>query len=737
MKKFVTVAVKTVYIADKPYTYEVPSNAFVEIGSLVRVPFGKGNKTCDGVVLSVFEDGEKEGVKLLASVYPFSVGESGVKLAIYIKSRYFCSLFDAFRLLTPSFSETGSTPVFDKYAALAESFDEKKVKSDKQKKVVAALTSGEKSLEELVFETSVSRSVISTLEKNGVIKISMRQRMRTPRSLLNAINMPPEKNALNEEQQRAFDEISANLGTGKCHLLYGVTGSGKTHVFLSLIDKVLDEGKSAILLLPEISLTFQVVNRFCSYYGKKVALLHSGLSKGEKSDEWERIQRGEATVVIGTRSAVFAPVKNLGIIIIDEEQEHTYKSEMTPKYHAREIAAYRAANEKALLLLASATPSFESFYKAQNGIIGFSSLTKRYNLQPLPKVITVDLGNEIYAGNSLSISRTLAKEMEENLRRGEQAILFMNRRGHSSYIACPKCKYVYRCPNCGIALNFHASDGLLHCHYCNHTEKAPTSCRDCGTETLRYSGIGTQKVEEQIKKLFPEIRLLRMDADSISGKNSRDEILTAFGSGDYDVLLGTQMITKGLDFPNVTLVGVLNADGLLYSSDFRAYERTFSLITQVTGRAGRAEKQGRAVVQTYSPAHEVLKFAYEQDYTGFYEDQIKLRKVLLYPPFCDICQVVFTAEGEENAFAAADRFIENTASLLEKEENSAIKMSIIKPRATAVPLVDKKSRVRVLIKCRDDRKTRTLISGIYDGFIKNKENKGVGVIVDMNPLTIL
>lgn len=734
MKKFAEVAVKTVYVADRPYTYAVPDGVEIEVGSLVKVPFGSADRLCDGVALSVFEAEDREKVKTVSSVLPFSVGPEGVRLAAYIKSRYFCSLFDAFRLLTPSFSGGAPTPVFDKYVFLVSDVIPK---SEKQKKVVEALKNGEKSLEELVYETSVSRSVISTLEKNGIIKTDMRRRRRTPYSLKNAPLLKGGENRLNAEQQKAFDEISSGLGSGKCHLLYGVTGSGKTHVFISLIDKVLAEGKSAVLLLPEISLTFQVVNRFCAYYGDKVALLHSGLSKGEKNDEWERIQSGEATVVIGTRSAVFAPVKNLGIIIIDEEQEHTYKSEMTPKYHAKEIAAWRVADSKALLVIASATPSFESFYKAQNGIIGFSSLTSRYNSRPLPKVVTVDLQNEVYSGNTFAISRVLAEEIGENLKRGEQTILFMNRRGHSSYIACPKCKYVYRCPNCGIALNFHSSDGRLHCHYCNHTENAPTSCRDCGTETLRYSGVGTQKVEEQLEKLFPGIRILRMDADSVSGKTGRDDILTAFGSGKYDVLLGTQMITKGLDFPNVTLVGVLNADGLLYSSDFRAYEKTFSLITQVTGRAGRAEKSGRAVVQTYSPAHEVLKFAYEQDYVGFYEDQIKLRKALLYPPFCDICQAVFTADGEENAFAAADRFIENVAALLEKEENSSIKMSIIKPRATAVPLVDKKSRVRVLIKCRDDKKTRALISGLYGSFIKNKENKDVCVTVDMNPLTIL
>ena len=739
MKRFVEVAVKTVYVADKPYTYSVPDGFDVSVGRLVKVPFGKGDRAADGVVLSVFEQEGLTEVKALLSVSHFSIGEKGVALANYIKNRYFCSLFDAFRLLTPAFSGKGAVPVFEKFVELSSSDGEKlEPKSEKQKKVLDFLRkNGKVSLETLIFNTSVSRSVISSLEKKGYINIVLEQRMRIPNSVKNAAKSVERDNELNPAQKKAFDEISARLGSGGCHLLYGVTGSGKTHVFISLVNKVLNEGKSVIILLPEISLTFQVVARFCGYYGEKVALLHSGLSRGEKSDEWERIERGDARVVIGTRSAVFAPVRNLGLIIIDEEQEHTYKSEMSPKYHAREIASYRVANEKALLLLASATPSFESFYKAKAGIIGYSELTERFNSRPLPKVLTVDLGREVYSGNTLSVSRLLAKEIDENLKRGEQTILFMNRRGHSSYIACPKCKYVYRCPNCGISLTFHRNDGKLHCHYCNYKEDLPFSCRECGTETLRYSGTGTQKVEEQLLSLFPGIKILRMDADSVSGKNSRDEILTSFGNGEADILLGTQMITKGLDFPNVTLVGVLNADGLLYSSDFRAYEKTFALVTQVTGRAGRSDKSGRAVVQTFSPSHEVLRFAYKQDYIGFYNDQISLRKSLLYPPFCDICQCVFISETEEDAFSSADRFIEKIAALLQEEENKDIKMSIIKPRATSVPMVDGKSRVRILIKCLDVARTRGFLAEIYNEFIREKENKKVSVSVDMNPLTIL
>lgn len=747
MRKIALVAVEIIYGADIPYSYIIPDNLVdkLEIGSCVFIPFGNGNRKRKGLVLD-FRESDQEGLKEIISVTDLGLDKKGVELIKYIKNRYFCTYYDAFKLLQPALTNSNMIPLFERYIELidkgfADSIKDEngkiKPKYKKQSKIVELLEkNGSMPQSLLLIEAGVTNGVIKTLEKNGVVRIVLMQKSRSPIYKKTEFSQNTENN-LNEEQKRAYDEISVDLGSGKTRLLYGVTGSGKTHVFIALINNVLEQGKGAMLLIPEISLTFQMVERFYNLYGNKLAILHSGLSNGERSDEWRRIRDGEAQVVIGTRSAVFAPLKNLGIIIIDEEQEHTYKSEMTPRYHAREVAAFRVLQEKALLLLASATPSFESFYKAQTDVIGYSELTERFNGLPLPKVITVDLQREVLRGNSTGISHTLAEEIAENLKNKEQTILFLNRRGYNSHVACPKCGNVSKCPNCGIPLTFHIKVNKLLCHYCNYTEDLAEKCTSCGHDKIRYTGVGTQKLEEQIRNIFPDIKILRMDADTVTGKNSRDEILSSFASQEYDLLLGTQMITKGLDFGNVTLVGVLNADSLLYSSDFRAYERTFSLLTQVTGRAGRSEKSGRAVIQTYSPSHEVLKFAFAQDYKGFFKSQMALRKALVYPPYCDICQVVFIAQTEENTLDAAEMFIEMLKFLLDKEEYNDIGLRIIKPRITFVPMVDGKNRSRILIKCRDTKKTRSLLNTAYLQFIKDKNKKDILVTIDINPMSIL
>ncbi|MDF2685532.1 MAG: primosomal protein, partial [Clostridia bacterium] len=607
----------------------------------------------------------------------------------------------------------------------------------KQKQVIDILKNSPGiSVKELMFLTAVGKSVIDNLEKHGVLNFNKVEAFRNPLSdKIQSIDY--DKNIeLNDEQEKAYTEIKANFNSGKTHLLYGVTGSGKTHVFMSLINAVLEEGKSALMLIPEISLTFQIVSLFYSRYGNKLAILHSGLSNGERLDEWRRIKNGSATVVVGTRSAVFAPLKDLGIIIIDEEQANTYKSEMNPRYHAREVAVFKAVQEKALLVLASATPSFESFYRAQNETIGFSCLLKRFNSHPLPKVLVSDMRSEMMSGNTLIISNLLAKEINENIKKKEQSILFMNRRGYSSFVACQKCGKVIKCPNCGIALTYHNTNNKLVCHYCNYFENVSKNCGVCGSSNIKYSGYGTQKVEEELHKIFPELRVLRMDADTVIKKNSRDNIMTAFKNNEYDILLGTQMITKGLDFPNVTLVGVLMADMSLYSSDFKAYERTFSLLTQVTGRAGRAEKAGRAVIQTYSPTHEVLQYSFKQDYENFYKEETALRKSLLYPPFCDICQGIFIAETEVRATEAANFYIDIIKKLVENEYID-IPIKIIKPKTTSVPMVDGKYRVRILIKCKDTRHTRDMLKESLMIFLKDKTVKDVYMNIDINPENIL
>lgn len=595
---------------------------------------------------------------------------------------------------------------------------------------------GDSSVKDVIYMTGVSVSVLKTLEKYGVTEFFEKETPRDPlKNKKRGSDTAP--CVLNAEQQKAFEEISANLGSGGAHLLYGVTGSGKTHVFTALADKVLSQGKSVLLLLPEISLTLQIIDRLVSRYGDLLAVLHSGLSVGERYDEYKRIRTGDARFVVGTRSAVFAPLKDLGLVIVDEEQEHTYKSEKSPRYDAKAVAGYRVHEEKALLLVASATPSFESFYKAQKGRIGLSVLRERYNGGPLPKVLVSDMSRELAEGNRDIIGSVLASEIAKNAEKHEQTILFMNRRGYNSFVQCPKCKYVFACKSCGIPMTYHAANDRLVCHYCGESKPAASVCPVCGSKTLKYSGYGTQRAEREIKALFPELRVLRMDADTVGGKNSRDEILSAFARREYDVLLGTQMITKGLDFPNVTLVGVLSADSLLYSSDFRAYEKTFSLLTQVVGRAGRAEKQGRAVIQTFSPTHLVLEHAIKQDYEGFFEEETSLRKLLVYPPFCDVCQCVFTADTLPRAFEAAEAFTSRIEEKLKCEEFAKLPLTIIRARQTAVPMVGGRDRVRVLIKCRDDAPTRRLLREVYLGMLTDKDMRDVTVGLDMNPTSII
>ena len=740
MSLLAQVVVDIVYSADIPYSYRIPPflAGDISVGDLVRVPFGRSEKLVRALVLALSEDdGEKR--KEIREKTSVSVSEREMALIRFLKNRYFCTFFDAFRLVRPDQHTGAGTPLYERNIELCqsgflESHPEKKY--EKQRKIVAFLEkNGASPVGFLLLETGVSRSVIATLEKNGVVRTVMRQRSRSP-VVLRQDDRTVSENLLNSEQEQAYKKIVSQLGSGKTHLLYGVTGSGKTHVFIALINEVLARGQSVIVMIPEISLTYQLVGRLYAHYGKSIAVLHSGLSKGEKADEWQRIEAGEARIVIGTRSAVFSPVKNLGLLIMDEEQEHTYKSEMTPRYHAREVAAFLAGREKALLLLASATPSFESYLRAQEGIIGFSQLKTRYNRQPLPKILTVDLQREVRSGNRSIFSRFLISEIEKNRENNEQTILFMNRRGYHSYIACPVCRTVLKCPNCGIPLTYHLDSDRLMCHYCSYSRDSSSVCPGCGAQTMRYTGVGTQKAEEELKQYFPELRVLRMDADTVTGKNTRNDMLTDFGKRRYDVLLGTQMITKGLDFPDVTLVGVLNADSLLYSSDFRAYERTFSLLTQVAGRAGRSEKSGRAVIQTYSPTHEVLKYAFEQDYPGFFENQASLRKNLLYPPYCDLCQAVFIAKDEPAALLAAETFIRIIKDLVSGEFKK-IGVKVILPRITFVPMVDGKSRSRILIKCKDNAETRRMLHIALLAFLKEKTQKDALITLDMNPASIL
>lgn len=743
MKTSVGVAVEGVPCsADKLYEYLLPEGVSASVGSIVTVPFGRGNKPVRGIVLS---DSPQDGTPVSRLKTVVQVGENylskeAVEILRYMKQRYFCTYFEAARCLLPTGVFGGSVKSVYSVSVpnerSASDYIDSHSENRKHCDVLACLMEqGQMTLKELTYLAGVSDSVVKTLAKKGLVLLEKCEVRRNP---LKNRPLPgtPAPVKLNDAQQAAADALISDLNSGKTHLLYGVTGSGKTQVFISLIDEALRRGMQAVLLIPEISLTLQIIDRLYVHYASSLAVLHSGLSMGERFDEWRRIRSGEARVIVGTRSAVFAPVSAPALYIIDEEQEHTYKSESSPRYHAREIAMFRAARGKGLLLLASATPSFESFYRALNGQIGLERLTERYNGRPLPKVWVSDLRSDLMSGSRHCIGRTLGEELEKNLRNGEQAILFMNRRGYQSHISCSACSAVVKCPHCGIAMTYHSYNNRIVCNYCGYSVGYLSACPECGGKRLLYSGVGTQKVEEELLQLFPGIRVCRMDADTVGGKYTREEILSDFQNQKYDILLGTQMITKGLDFPNVTLVGVLNADMSLYSSDFRAFEKTFSLLTQVVGRAGRAEKEGRAVVQTYSPSHYVLSYAFVQDYEGFYRDEMSLRKNLLYPPYCDLCQICFLAPSEGAAMHGAEVFSSWVEELGRAAEHP-LPIRLILPKATSVPMVGGKHRVRILMKCRNSVRQRQQISDLLDRFRTEKEFREITVTADMNPVNIL
>ncbi len=591
---------------------------------------------------------------------------------------------------------------------------------------------GDTSVKEIMYYTGVSSSVIETLCKNKVISLYEKEVFRLPHSF--SENGVRSEISLTKSQQKVFDELKENLNKdgGACSLLYGVTGSGKTQVFLKLVDAVIDAGKGVIIMVPEISLTPQTLSLFGSRYGNKVAVFHSAMSQGQRMDEWKRVKSGQAVVAIGTRSAVFAPIENIGLIVMDEEQEHTYKSESSPRFHARNIAKFRVNFHNSLLLLASATPSMESYYNALNGKYSLHKLTERFGNAQLPDVSTVDMKSEIFSGNSGCISRRLADEIDFTLKNNKQAILLLNRRGYNTYISCPVCGYVATCPNCSISLTYHNANKRMMCHYCGYSEPVSKKCPECSSEHLRFYGMGTQKVEDELNLLFPNAKVLRLDADSTMTRDSFSIYLSKFAKGDYDIMLGTQMVAKGLNFPNVTLVGVIGADQAMFSEDYRSFERTFSLLTQVVGRAGRGDYEGKAIIQTVSPDSNVIHLAVRQDYDAFYNDEILTRKMMVYPPFCDIAVLSVSSTVRENALDTINKIFENVKELLENEFLD-VKLHILGPSAASVPKINLRYRFRMIIKCKFNSRFREMIKKAMD--IKRKGD--VSVNIDVNPETVI
>ncbi len=812
------IAVSTAnYAADRLYDYRAPAEDGVLAGMRVIVPFGKGNRKCEGVVVAVTDVTPSARTKPLFRIIDSApvLTEADIRLALWMRQRCFCTVYDAVKCILPAgfwyqltvayslcpdasdfaietissedtvyadtvafLREKGETTEDELYAflrgrspaAVIERLTDAGIvvatsnvtenvrdklrgmvaldisKEDAQKlvdqlrprspvqsdalRMIAEF--GEISRKELAYFTGANAQTVRSLEKKGLVRSFATEVFRESVTLGDA-TLDPSAIELTDEQTDAFNALRASYltHTGSASLLYGVTGSGKTSVYIKLISEVLRDGRGAIVLVPEISLTPQLLQIFGAYFGKRLAVLHSGLSVGERFDAWKRIRRGMVDVVIGARSAVFAPLPNLGLVILDEEHEASYKSENNPKYHARDVAKFRCVENGALLVLGSATPSVESMYCATEGGYHLLRLRKRYNQRSLPNIIISDMRQELKNGNGTAIGQALRKELASNIERGEQSILLINRRGSTRHLYCEDCGEGFQCEHCSASLVYHSANGRLMCHYCGYSMPLPNSCPHCGGR-LRHGGIGTQRLEAEIAELFPGVETLRMDADTTSKKNSHEAILRKFRVDRVPILIGTQMVAKGLDIENVTLVGVISADDTLYLDDYRASERTFSLITQVVGRAGRGSLEGRAVIQTMSPKNPVILCAAEQDYDCFYQTEIELRRIRNCPPFSDFFTFSLHGEQEELVIKAALRLVARLNWSIENGYGD-VAGRIIGPSPEFIVKVNNKFRYRVVFVTASNRRSRELASRILIDFNKTPESRFVTLACDINP----
>ena len=748
MPKTVGVAVSNAtFHFDKLYTYAVMPDQqdTVRLGSMVLVPFGRGSRARMGVVLACDAEPESAKLKFLFDVAPASacLTPELLRLVHFLKERTFCTYYEAVKAVIPygaqykpTVAEDGVTPVLQKQLVrhtenaykLVGTLPPKPRPTAKQLAAVALLAGGERTLSALE-EKGISRAVLDNLCAKGVLECS---KVNKSIDLYSSIPLKNEPILLTEEQQAAYDALLPGLEDAAPHsaLLYGVTGSGKTLVFLKLIEHCLQMGRRALVLVPEISLTPQMILRLKSQFGKRVAVQHSALNHTERLLQWQMIQDGGADIVVGTRSAIFSPLENIGLVIIDEEQEHTYRSESAPRYSAHEVARQRAAENGALLLLASATPSTESYYAAQHGRTQLVRLTKRYGGNPLPKVQIVDMRAELASGNPREISLAMEDAIRHNLEAGKQTILLLNRRGYQTVAQCEDCREVLKCQKCSVPMVYHKSAHKLLCHYCgSQLDPPPARCPACGGK-LQYRGFGTQKAEEELTKLFPEARILRMDQDTTAAKDAHEKLLAKFARHEYDIMVGTQMVAKGLDFEDVTLVGVLGIDSLLFAQGFRAYETVFSLVTQVVGRSGRAKDPGFAIIQTTDPDNPVLNLAAAQDYDAFFEQEIAYRKLGLYPPFCGLCVVGFAGPKESEVARASARF----AALLGRQaaKQPDLPLRVLGPTPGSIEKINDSYRYKLTVKCRNDRRFRNLIRETLTLYEQEKLPGKATVVVDLH-----
>ena len=748
MPKTVGVAVSNAtFHFDKLYTYAVmpAQQDAVRLGSMVLVPFGRGSRARMGVVLACDAEPESSKLKYLFDVAPASacLTPELLKLVYFLKERTFCTYYEAVKAVIPygaqykpAVAADGVTPVLQKQLTrhtensyqLAGELPAKPKPTAKQLAAVALLSGGPRTQGELE-EKGISRAVLDNLCTKGVLACT---RVNRSIDLYAGIPLQNEPIVLTEEQQAAYGALLPHLEDTAPHsaLLYGVTGSGKTLVFLKLIERCLQLGRTALVLVPEISLTPQMILRLKSQFGRRVAVQHSALNHTERLLQWQMIQDGGADIVVGTRSAIFSPLENIGLVIIDEEQEHTYRSESAPRYSAHEVARQRAAENGALLLLASATPSTESYFAAQKGRTQLVRLAKRYGGNPLPSVQIVDMRAELASGNPREISLALEDAIRRNLEAHKQTILLLNRRGYQTVAQCEDCREVLKCPKCSVPMVYHKASHKLLCHYCgSQMDPPPKNCPACGGK-LQYRGFGTQKAEEELAKLFPEARILRMDQDSTAAKDAHEKLLARFADHEYDIMVGTQMVAKGLDFEDVTLVGVLGIDSLLFAQGFRAYETVFSLITQVVGRSGRAKDPGFAIIQTTDPDNPVLNLAAAQDYDAFFEQEIAYRRLGLYPPFCGLCVIGFAGGKEIEVARAAARFSALLGQQAAKQPD--LPLRVLGPTPGNIEKINDTYRYKLTIKCRNDRRFRDLVRETLGLYEQEKLPSKASVVVDLH-----
>lgn len=798
------------FAIDKPYSYWIPQDMALAPGQRVMVPFGRANRRTEGIVLTV-EPGSEDKLKPVESCLDDGpiLTETQLRLAAFLRERYFCTFFDAIRVMLPAglwfrtrltvsltedrswkdktIRKEGAAELLEllenlggtaqeealrnlisdedslrevlsylrqkkwitcqtdflrktqdkseKIATLAQSPEETMAyaasrprSAAMQRQVLELLCSvGSVAVKDVCYFTGASTATVNRLEKLGYLTLSQRPVLRCREIRPAKLSGPL---VLNEEQQACFEGLASQMAREEpgVALLYGVTGSGKTSVYIRLIQTCLEKGKSAMLLVPEIALTPQLLGILAAYFGTQVAVLHSSLSAAERYDQWKRVKSGDARVVVGTRSAVFAPCTP-GLLILDEEQEHSYKSESAPRYDAKEVAIWRGAKEKTLVVLGSATPSIESMYRAKTGLYRLYTLRQRYNGRPLPEVEIVDMREELKLGNDTSLSIPLRQRILETRQAGKQTILLLNRRGNSRALVCIDCRQTPECPRCSVHLTYHSANSRLMCHYCGFSMAAPARCPACGGP-LKAIGTGTQKVQQELAALFPDMETSRMDADTVSAVNTHEKILEHFQKENVPVLLGTQMVAKGLNLPNVTLVGVLDGDLSLYSGGFRAGETTFNMLTQVVGRAGRGDSAGRAVIQTLQPEHQVIGLAAKQDYDGFYDLEIRLRQAQAAPPFGDFALVTFSGQEEGQVLRGAAVFRDSLNAWLRQVPEE--KCSVLGPAPCVVPKVNYNYRYQLTLRCHMTRPLRQLLAALLRKFSQDKANRGVNAYIDVN-----